>query len=77
MAITKCITTPEELSKLATDFNISWSEAAQLGAKVLLGDMGIIDYPTNIRLYQKMLKFRKLAEEQAKEIDELKTQRTL
>lgn len=56
MASTKCISVSEELSKLASEFHISWSEAAKLGARMMLAEIGIVDYPTNLRLYQNLQK---------------------
>jgi hypothetical protein len=54
----KSISVSRELSELASQNKLSWSEAARVGMALLLAELGIQEYDNNLNLYRKMQFFK-------------------
>lgn len=72
MSITKCISISREFEDLADKYRLSWSEAAKIGMGIMLADLGIKEYNSELNLHRKMTMIRQTLEETSKELEELK-----
>ena len=50
----KSISVTRELSDMAKDNKVSWSEAARVGMSMLLADLGVKPYDNNLNLKRKV-----------------------
>jgi len=69
--ITTISITPEQ-KNLATEYHISWTEAARVGMGVLLAERGLQDYDGNLNQSRKIVLLNKKLEETSQELAELK-----
>jgi len=60
-----------DLIKLTKENSISYADALDLGAQILLADEHIIDYP-DCELYIKMMRYKALGAKVVQELNELK-----
>lgn len=72
MSEIKSISVSPELSKLAKDNKVGWSEAARVGMSLLLAERGVKDFDNSLNVVRKMRIFQKIAEETSQELNEIK-----
>jgi hypothetical protein len=59
----KSISVSPELSQLAEQMRISWTEAARVGMSVMLAEMGVQEYDNDLNLFRKMTSYKQKLEE--------------
>jgi hypothetical protein len=72
----KSISVSRELSKLAEDNKISWSEAARVGMSLILSEKGIDGYDNQLNIFRKLNILREQLEKTSQELFELKNGKT-
>lgn len=72
MSEIKSISVSKEFSEMAKEFHLSWSEAARIGMGIMLGDLGLKGYDTNLNIVRKMRHFQRIAEESSQKVEELR-----
>lgn len=75
MSIITTISITRQQSDLALQHHLSWTEAARVGMGIILADLGILEYESDLNLHRKMNIFRKKAEEANQKLAELEAKK--
>jgi len=70
--LTISVSVSREFHDLAVQHKISWSEAMRVGLAVMFGDLGLMEYNTDLNLHRKMTMFRDELEKKSQELEALK-----
>lgn len=69
--IIRSISVNKQMAVMMAENRLSWSEASRIGASIMLGDLGVMDYDNSLNLYRKMQLYRNEAQKKAQEAEAL------
>ena len=61
-----------EMERMAMANDISWTDAARVGAHILLAEMHVMEYDPRLKVYQNMRKYQVKCEQLSQENHNLK-----